>query len=254
MLKPCLQWNSYPILKDQAKIWISYKSPTIRIACFIGCSQSKRQLQICTKSSMMKSKILGGSKIGWNCQTVEPTVTLPMKKSKLGTKWENSVCGVSKSGVRMKRRIKHQVEIVSTMEFISDSKRPGENMNFAQNSPKARIACFIGCSHSKRQLQFCIKNPMIRNKILGGSTIVWSCHTVEPTVTLPMKKSKLGTKWENSVCGVSKSGSRMSRRIKHHVETVSTMEFISDSKRPGENMNFAQKSNDQNRMFYRLQP
>ena len=165
-----------------------------------------------------------------------------MKKSKLGKKWENSVSGVSKSGFRMSRRIKHHVETVPTMEITSDSKRPGENMKFTQNSPATRIACFIGCSHGKRQLQFCIKNPMIKNKILGGSTIGWNCQTVEPTVTLPMKKSKLGTKWENSECGVSKSGLRMSRRIKHNFETVSTMEFTSDSERPGENMNFAQNN------------
>ena len=217
-------------------------SPTTRNACFIGCSHSKRQLQFFIKNPMIKSKTLGGNTIGWGCQTVEPTVTLPMKKTKQGKKWENSVSGVSKSGFRMSRRIKHHVETVSTMEFTSDSKRPGENMNFAQNSPATRIACFIGWSHSKRQLQFCIKNPMIKSKTLGGNTIGWGCQTVEPTVTLPMKKTKQGKKWENSVSGVSKSGFRMSRRIKHHVETVSTMDFTSDSKRPGENMNFAQNS------------
>ena len=239
---------------DQAKIRISHKSPTIRIACFIGYSHSKRQLQFCIKNPSIKSKFLGGNPICWIRQTVELTVTLPMKRSKLGTKWENSVCGLSNSGFRMSRRIKYHIKTVSTMEFISDSKRPGENMNFAQNSPTTRIACFIGCSHSKRQLQICIKSSMMKSKILGGSTIGWNCQTVEPTVTLPKKKSKLGTKRENSVCGVSKSGFRMSRRIKHHVETVSTMEFLSDSKRPGENMNFPQKSNDQNCKFYRLQP
>ena len=206
-------------------------SPTTRNACFIGCSHSKRQLQFFIKNPMIKSKTLGGNTIGWGCQTVEPTVTLPMKKTKLGKKWENSVSGVSKSGFRMSRRVKHHVETVSTMDFTSDSKRPGENMNFAQNSPATRIACFIGCSHSKRQLQFCIKNPMIKNKILGGSTIGWNCQTIEPTVTLPMKKTKLGTKRENSACGVSESGFRMSRRIKHHDEAVCALELKSNSSR-----------------------
>ena len=152
-------------------------------------------------------------------------------KTKPSADANHSVCGVSKSAFRMNRRIKHHVETVSTMEFISDSKRPGENMNFAQNSPTTRIACFIGCSHSRRQLQFFTKNPMIKNKILGGSTIGWNCQTVEPTVTLPMKKSKLGTKWENSVSAVSKSGFRMRRRIKHHDEAVCELELKSNSSR-----------------------
>ena len=149
---------------------------------------------------------------------------------------------VSKSGFRMSRRIKHQVETVSTMEFISDSKRPGENMNFAKNSPTTRIACFIGCSHSKRQLQFCIKNPMIKNKIPSGSTIGWNCQTVEPTVTLPLKKSKLGTKWENSVSGGSKSGFRKSRRIKHLVEALCKMVLKSNSSRQKKTINSAQNN------------
>ena len=192
-------------------------SPTTRIACFIGCSHSKRQLQFCIKNPTIKNKTLGGSTIGWGCQRVEPTVTLPMKKSKLGTKWENSVWGASESGFRMSSRIKHHVETVSTMELISDSNGPGEKMNFSQNSPLTRIPCFIGCSHGKKQLQFCIKNPRIKRKNLGGSPIGWNRQTVELTVTLPMKKSKLGTKWENSVWGASESGFRMSSRIKHHV-------------------------------------
>ena len=108
--------------------------------------------------------------------TLEQTVILQLETTILSADAKHSVCGVLKSGSRMSRRIKHHVETVSRLEFESDSTRSGKNKKSAQNNPTIRMACFIGCSHNTRQLQFCTKNSMKRSKILGGKTIVESAR------------------------------------------------------------------------------
>ena len=167
----------------------------------------------------------------------------------------------------MSRRIKHLVETLCKMVLKSTSSKQKKLLISAQNNTTItidnpairidngtiRIAYFIGFGQRKRQTWSCANHQMISCEQFGRSYIVSSSQR-KANSDIPDEKEKLVTKAKNSVSRVLKSKSRWVGGLHIMMKPCVNLNW-NRILLHNTNYKFSTKqSNDQDCMFYRLQP